>query len=147
MPIYMYDEKKGYEVVGEIGNKKNKKKKVILPPEASLQTTNNSSAGTGEQKKKFESPGHYTAKDREKIPLKDFGDPDNRKFPIVTQQDVDDAAKLIGKAKDPEAVKARIIKIAKRKGFKIPDAWAKENKSSAGECNTGKGKIKGKKVK
>ena len=39
-------------------------------------------------KKKFQSPGHYTKADREKIDATDFGDPHNKKFPIVTQQDV-----------------------------------------------------------
>lgn len=64
--------------------------------------------------------------DREDIPTGDYGDPDNKKFPIVTQASVDDAASLIGKAANPDAVKARIIAIAKRKGFTIPDAWQEE---------------------
>ena len=63
--------------------------------------------------------------DRAKLKTGDFGDPAGRKFPIVTAQDVTDAATLIGHADDPEAVKARIIAIAKRKGFEsaIPAAW------------------------
>jgi hypothetical protein len=68
---------------------------------------------------------------RKALPLSDFGDPTNRLFPIVDQDDVDSAAHLIGKAQDPEKVKARIISIAKRKGLKIPDAWQKGATMSA----------------
>lgn len=68
-------------------------------------------------------------KQRKALPLSDFGDPDRRLFPIVDQDDVDSAAHLIGKAKDPEAVKRRIIAIAKRKGLSIPDAWQGDGKA------------------
>lgn len=64
-----------------------------------------------------------TKEQRGKLPLSDFGDPGGRLFPIVDQDDVDSAASLIGKAKDPEAVKSKIIAIAKRKNLSIPDAW------------------------
>lgn len=64
-----------------------------------------------------------TTKQRLALPLSDFGDPKRRLFPIVDAADVDAAAHLIGKAADPAAVKARVISIAKRKGFSIPDAW------------------------
>jgi phage head maturation protease len=77
------------------------------------------------RKPKFQSPGHYTDKDREKIPDEDFAGP-ARSFPIVTQSDVADAARLIGHAADPDAVKARIIGIAKRKGFSLPESWQEE---------------------
>lgn len=64
--------------------------------------------------------------DRDKIPAGDFAGP-NRTYPIVTPQDVADAAKLVGKAANPDAVKARIISIAKRKGAsfvaKLPASW------------------------
>lgn len=75
-------------------------------------------------KRKFEKPGHYTKKDREKIPSKDFAGP-NKTFPIVTQKDVYDAARLVGHAKNPSQVKKNIIKIAKRKGYDIPKSWKK----------------------
>lgn len=78
------------------------------------------------KKRRFEEPGHYTEDDREKIPLRDFGDPENRRYPIVTQQDVYDAARLIGHAEHPRKVKERIIEISKRKGFKIPKSWQRE---------------------
>lgn len=64
-----------------------------------------------------------TPKERRSMPLAAFGDPERRLFPILDQSDVDAAARLIGKAQNPAAVKRRIIAIAKRKGFSIPDAW------------------------
>ena len=64
-----------------------------------------------------------TKKERDKLPEADFGDPERRLFPIMDQDDVNSAAHLIGKAKDPEKVKARIVAIARRKKLTIPDAW------------------------
>lgn len=64
---------------------------------------------------------------RDKIPDEDFGDPKKRAFPIRGQQDVDDAAHLIGKA--GPGVKARIIQIAKRKGLKLPAAWQEDEQA------------------
>lgn len=60
---------------------------------------------------------------RNKIPPEDYGDPENKKFPIVTQSSVDAAAKLIGKAANPTRVQKRVTAIAKRKGFTLPDTW------------------------
>ena len=60
--------------------------------------------------------------ERDDMSASDFAGPD-QSFPIKTQADVDAAKHLIGKAKDPEAVKRRVIAIAKRKGLTIPDAW------------------------
>lgn len=65
----------------------------------------------------------------DKIPAQDFAGP-HRSYPIRNQKDVHDAASLVGRADDPAAVKAKIIEIAKRKGFDIPDAW-KEGEASA----------------
>lgn len=66
----------------------------------------------------------FGGKDREDVPDESFAGP-NRTFPVMTAQDVRDAARLIGKADDPESVKRRIIAIAKRKGFTdaIPEGW------------------------
>lgn len=47
-------------------------------------------------------------------------------FPIRTQKDVYDAAKLVGHAKDPEAVKRKIVQIAKEKNLKLPKKWIEE---------------------
>jgi len=68
---------------------------------------------------------------RDALPLSDFGDEQRRLFPILDQDDVDSAAHLIGKAHDPEAVKRRIIAIAKRRGLKVPEAWATGSKEAA----------------
>lgn len=64
----------------------------------------------------------YSQKEREQMDSSDFAGP-HMSFPIKSQQDVYNAARLIGHADNPEAVKARIIAIARRKGFDIPDAW------------------------
>lgn len=74
------------------------------------------------KKQKWESPGHYTKKDRDKMKKSDFAGP-HQSFPIQTQQDVYDAARLVGHAKNPAAVKKKVIEIAKRKGFDIPESW------------------------
>lgn len=84
-------------------------------------------------KQRFQRPGQYTKSDRAKIAPEDFAGP-NKTFPIVTQQDVHDAARLIGHAANPAAVKARVIAIARRKGFALPDAWAS---AKAGEAAVG----------
>jgi len=60
--------------------------------------------------------------ERDKMSESDFAGPD-QSFPIKTQADVDAASHLVGKAKDPAAVKARIIAIAKKKGLTLPEAW------------------------
>lgn len=64
-----------------------------------------------------------TTAQRDALPLSDFASPNDRKFPILDQSDVAAAASLLGKADDPEAVKMRIIAIAKRKKLTLPDAW------------------------
>lgn len=73
----------------------------------------------------------WTQAKRDALPREDFGDPSNEAFPIADQEDVDNAARLIGHADDPEAVKKRIIKIAQRKGLDIPDAWKSEKTETA----------------
>jgi hypothetical protein len=64
--------------------------------------------------------------ERDRMPAEDFAGP-HQSFPIRNQQDVHDAARLIGHADDPEAVKRKIIAIAKRKGFRLPDAWTERS--------------------
>lgn len=71
----------------------------------------------------------YLSKDeRDKIKDEDFAGP-HRSFPIDSQAHVDAAAKLISHAENPAAVKAKIIAIAKRKGFSLPKAWHEEKES------------------
>jgi hypothetical protein len=60
--------------------------------------------------------------ERSKIPDDDFAGP-GRTFPIRNQMDVEHAAHLIGHSADPSKVKSNIIKIAKRKGLELPEAW------------------------
>lgn len=69
-------------------------------------------------------------KDRKDIPDEDYAGPD-KSFPIVDQASVDSAARLIGHADDPEAVKAKVIAIAKRKGLDVPDSWKADSARSA----------------
>ncbi len=66
---------------------------------------------------------NLTTEERRNLPLEDFGDPERRLFPIVDQEDVDAAARLIGKARDPVLVRKRIVAIAKRKHLRIPKTW------------------------
>jgi hypothetical protein len=76
--------------------------------------------------------------DRSKLPAQDFAGK-NRSFPIVTPQDVADAATSIGRAGpdnySTDELKTRIIAIAKRKGAdfeaKLPKAWQAPTKESA----------------
>jgi hypothetical protein len=60
--------------------------------------------------------------ERDKVPEDNFAGPD-QSFPINKQEDVTHAAQLLHHAKDPEAVKAKIKSIARRKGFSLPDTW------------------------
>jgi hypothetical protein len=65
---------------------------------------------------------YISDKERAALPADSFAGP-GRSFPIRNQQDVHDAARLIAHADDPAAVRAAIIRIAKRKGFKLPASW------------------------
>lgn len=76
---------------------------------------------------------YLSKKQRDELPKNSFGHPEKRLFPILTQDDVTSASKLLGRAKLTDAeklsVKKRIIKIATREGFEIPESW-KSNDSS-----------------
>ena len=72
-------------------------------------------------------------KERDSYDESDFAGP-GRSFPITSQAQLDAAAHLIGHAADPDAVKAKAIAIAKRKGFSLPDAWKeKDDKAERSE--------------
>jgi hypothetical protein len=73
-----------------------------------------------------------TPKERFKLPASNFGDPVARLYPIIDDGDVQSAALLLGKAKDPATVKARIIAIARRKNLKLPAAWEADAKAGEG---------------
>src|SRR5450755_2634084 len=73
----------------------------------------------------------YSQKDRDKMDDSDFGDPENQAFPIKVADDVVHAASRLHNAKgDQSAIKARIKRIAKRKGFPLPQTWQDEEKKS-----------------
>lgn len=73
-----------------------------------------------------------TKSERDALPISAFGDPGARLFPVENQADLDSAAHLIGKAKNPAAVKTRLIAIAKRLKLKVPDAWQAAASMSGG---------------
>jgi hypothetical protein len=68
---------------------------------------------------------YISKKERDKVSTEDFGDPENRKYPVRNQHDLDSAARLIGRAPKSKqaAIKKRIKEIAKRKGLTIPASW------------------------
>lgn len=72
----------------------------------------------------------WTKEKRDATPTKNFGWPEERKYPIEDQDDVDSAAKLIGKAPESkrDAIKKRIVSIAKRLKLKVPEAWTETTK-------------------
>jgi hypothetical protein len=68
---------------------------------------------------------YVSKEERDKIPLANFADPKNRKFPINNQDHLDAAVKLVGRESPSAqaAIKARIKSIAKRLGLKLPASW------------------------
>lgn len=81
---------------------------------------------------------NLSAEERRTLPASDFGWPDGPhgpEYPIMDASDVGAAASLIGKAPpDQQArIKRRIISIAKRKGFPIPDAWKSPDATHSAE--------------
>ncbi|NWJ46459.1 MAG: hypothetical protein HXX08_11320 [Chloroflexi bacterium] len=79
---------------------------------------------TGYEVQMSDTETHFglSQEERDKIPDSDFAGPD-RTFPIDSQEHLESAARLIGHAANPDAVKRKAIRIAKRKGYKLPDAW------------------------
>lgn len=78
---------------------------------------------------------YLTVKQRDDIPDSDYAWPDapgRPKYPIDTQDHLDAAAKLIGRAPaDKQAsIKARAIKIAKRNKLTLPKSWQDEKQEA-----------------
>jgi len=73
-----------------------------------------------------------TKDERENIDTSDFAWPEEKKYPIDTQDHLDAAAKLIGHAPENKQaeIKANIIRIAKKHGFTLPDSWQEESKDN-----------------
>ncbi len=65
---------------------------------------------------------YYSQKERKTMSSSSFCGP-HRSFPITSQADVNNAARLIGHADNPDAVKACIKRKAKANGWKLPDSW------------------------
>jgi hypothetical protein len=64
----------------------------------------------------FRAAKTWSQEDRDALPSEDFAGPD-QSYPIKDASDVADAWDLAGHAADPDAVRAKIKAIAKRKGF------------------------------
>ena len=67
-----------------------------------------------------------TNEQRAALSPEEFGDPNRRLFPVLTQEDVDKAPRRVVALANAEEVKSRIISIAQRKGFTIPADWVTE---------------------
>lgn len=65
---------------------------------------------------------YYSQKERDSMDDSDFCGP-HQSFPVKSQEDVNNAARLVGHADNPDAVKHCIIGKAKANGWSIPDAW------------------------
>jgi hypothetical protein len=77
----------------------------------------------------------WDADDRDRLAEGDikgaFADPDNQKYPIADREDVGNAWNLAGKSSDPDAIRRRIIEIAKQYGWEdgLPQTaidWAQD---------------------
>lgn len=66
--------------------------------------------------------------ERNKIAEDDFAWPEERKYPIVTQENLDAAVTLLGRAPsyEQENIKRNIKRIAQRRGLSLPDKWTNE---------------------
>jgi hypothetical protein len=73
----------------------------------------------------------FSTKERKTMDAADFGDPDRRAYPVRDQADLENAARLVGHAGNPAAVKERLTTIAKRKGLKLPAAWQDKTHNTA----------------
>ncbi len=103
------------------------------------ETESNFSLINDSQKQEVVSFRYIPKAERDALPDSDFGyigkNNVRRLFPIVIESDVLDASRLIGQAKgltdeERDAVKERIIKIARKKKFKIPKTWEEDSKMS-----------------
>lgn len=85
---------------------------------------------------------NISQEERDALPASDFAGK-NRSFPIIIGEDVDAAARSIGRAGSdnysPDELKARIIAIAKRKGLtaSLPEDWKPKSKVKAALAKIG----------
>lgn len=77
--------------------------------------------------------GDWTKEKRDALRDEDFGWPEEKKYPVADQDDMDAATKLVGRAPESmqDKIKARLKSIAKRKDLKLPETWedAKDEKT------------------
>lgn len=78
----------------------------------------------------------WTAEKRRKLPRSQMGDPDHMAFPVEDQEDLDNAARLIGRSPNPAKVKSRLIAIAKRLGLKLPESWREDVEKMSADDQT-----------
>jgi phage head maturation protease len=78
---------------------------------------------------------YYSDKERESMDESDFCGP-HKSYPIKTQEDVDNAAHLIGHAEDEGAVKACVIGKAKSHGWSLPESWQEDNNKDKERMDT-----------
>jgi hypothetical protein len=67
---------------------------------------------------------NLTTAERERLPEFEFLDPLHRTGVVVDQDDVDRAAAILGKFRDPAAARARLAVLAARKGLRLPPGVA-----------------------
>lgn len=73
---------------------------------------------------------YYSQKERQSMDKGSFCGP-HRSFPITSQEDVHNAASLLHHAENPAEVRSCIIAKAKEHGWKLPDSWSEDDKSTA----------------
>lgn len=124
---------------GEAGKKKALKQGFAEDPDhfkqemakSSLLSEKELSAFLFEQETKFGNKfldgafAYVSQKERDKMPLEDFGDPENRGFPVKDEKHFKLAVRDLGRepAEKQEKIKKRLIEIARRKGYAIPSTW------------------------
>lgn len=69
------------------------------------------------------------------LPLGDFGDPDNRKLPVEDQKDLNHAIKMMVNCEDPSSVRMQLVRIAARKGLKVPEDWTEGTQTLVNEMS------------
>lgn len=68
---------------------------------------------------------YYSQKERDSMDESDFCGP-HQTYPVKTAEDVKNAARLIGHADNPDAVKRCVIGKAKAHGWSLPESWQEE---------------------
>lgn len=75
---------------------------------------------------------YLTEEQRKELSPEEFGDPELRMFPILTQDDVDKAPLRVTSLDNATTITDRIKGIALRKGFKLPESWGESKTEEVG---------------